>query len=159
MRNEFFYMIDHYFWMQKALTEAKLALSRQEIPIGAVLVRNNEIIAQNHNRTNQLNNPLAHAEKLVIDEALKKGYKFLSDCQLYVTVEPCLMCAGTIIWSRIGKVIFGCYDEKAGAVGSVYNALLDKNFNHNPEVISGIMATECSQLISQFFRQKRKKTE
>lgn len=148
---------DHFHWMQIALSEARLAYIENEIPIGAVLVKDNKLICKNHNRTNQFKDPLAHAEKLVIEEAIKNGEKFLQDYVLYVTVEPCLMCAGLIIWSRIGKVVFGCYDEKAGVVGSIYNALLDKSFNHNPEVVSGILANECSDLITRFFKEKRKK--
>lgn len=142
-------------WMKIALEEARSAFQENEVPIGAVLIKNEKLICRNHNRTNQINNPLAHAEKLVIDEVIKNGEMFLQDYTLFVTVEPCLMCAGTIIWSRVGKVVFGCFDEKAGAVGSIYNALLDKNFNHNPEIVSGILAEECSQLIKKFFKEKR----
>ncbi len=144
------------YWMDIALSEAKRAFEEDEIPIGAVLVKNEKLIIKDHNRTNQLKNVLAHAERQVIEKIISTGQKFLYDYTLYVTVEPCLMCAGMIIWSRIGKVVFGCYDAKAGAVGSVYNALLDKNFNHHPEVISGIREKECSSLISTFFQNMRK---
>ncbi len=143
------------YWMNYALEQARLALQEDEVPIGAVLVKDNKIVAADHNRTRQTNNNLAHAEKLVIEKAINSGEKYLYGYALYVTVEPCLMCAGTIIWSRVGKVVFGCYDPKAGAVGSIYNALLDKNFNHHPEVISGILSQECSDLIVRFFRNKR----
>ena len=142
--------------MDIALSEAKKAFDKDEIPIGAVLVKNDELIAKDHNRTNQLNNALAHAEKLVIDKISSSKEKLLYKYTLYVTVEPCLMCTGMIIWARLGKVVFGCYDPKAGAVGSVYNALLDKNFNHHPEVISGIREKECSELLTIFFKNKRK---
>lgn len=142
-------------WMTIAIEEAQSALQENEVPIGAVLVKNYKLFYRNHNRTNQLNDPLAHAEKLIIEEAIKNGEKFLQDCTLFVTVEPCLMCTGSIIWSRVGKVVFGCYDHKAGAVGSIYNALLDKNFNHNPEVVSGVLAEECAELMTRFFREKR----
>jgi len=142
-------------WMKIALEEARSAFQKNEVPIGAVLIKDNQLICRNHNRTNQLKDPLAHAEKLVIDAAIDKGKKFLQDYTLFVTVEPCIMCAGSIIWSRVGKVVFGCFDPKAGAVGSVYNALLDKNFNHNPEVVSGVLAKECSELITRFFKEKR----
>ncbi|MCF7793954.1 MAG: nucleoside deaminase [Candidatus Cloacimonetes bacterium] len=91
----------------------------------------------------------------MIEAAIRNGNKFLQDCTLYVTVEPCLICAGLIIWSRIGKVVFGSYDEKAGAVGSIYNALLDKSFNHNPKVISGVLSDECKTLIKFFFKTRR----
>ena len=143
------------YWMNYALEQARLALQEDEVPIGAVLVKDNKIVATDHNRTRQTNNNLAHAEKLVIEQIVESGEKFLYDYTLYVTVEPCLMCAGAIIWSRVGKVVFGCYDPKAGAVGSIYNALLDKNFNHHPEVVSGILAQECSDLIVEFFKNKR----
>ena len=143
------------YWMDLALSEANKAFEEDEVPIGAVLVKDNKLIANDHNRTNQLNNVLAHAEKQVIEKIISSQEKFLYDFSLYVTVEPCLMCAGMIIWSRIGKVVFGCFDPKAGAVGSVYNALLDKNFNHRPEVVSGIREKECSNLISTFFQKKR----
>ena len=144
------------YWMDLALSEAEKAFREDEIPIGAVLVKDNKLIANDHNRTNQLNDVLAHAEKLVIDKIISSKEKFLYEYTLYVTVEPCLMCAGMIILSRIGKVVFGCYDPKAGAVGSVYNALLDKNFNHHPEVVSGVREKECSNLISSFFQNKRR---
>ncbi|HHE37080.1 MAG TPA: nucleoside deaminase [Candidatus Cloacimonetes bacterium] len=143
------------YWMDLALSEANKAFEEDEVPIGAVLVKDNKLIANDHNRTNQLNNVLAHAEKQVIEKIISSQEKFLYDFSLYVTVEPCLMCAGMIIWSRIGKVVFGCFDPKAGAVGSVYNVLLDKNFNHRPEVVSGIREKECSNLISTFFQKKR----
>ena len=142
--------------MNFALKEARLAFLEDEVPIGAILVKDNRIIAAEHNRTGQLKNGLAHAEKLVIEKMISSGEKYFYDYSLFVTVEPCLMCAGIIIWSRIGRVVFGCYDPKAGAVGSIYNVLLDKSFNHHPEVISGVKEKECSELISQFFKEKRK---
>ena len=144
------------YWMQLAIDEARSALQENEVPIGALLVKNNRLIVSAHNRTNKTNSTLAHAEKLVIEEVVANGEKFLNDYTLYVTVEPCLMCAGTIIWSRVGRVVFGCYDKKAGAAGSIYNALLDKNMNHNPELASGVCEEECSNLIKNFFRSKRK---
>ena len=144
------------YWMKFAIDKARSALQENEVPIGAILVNNNKLIASAHNRTNFTSNGLAHAEKLVIEEVIASGEKFLNDYSLYVTVEPCLMCAGIIIWSRIGKVVFGCYDEKAGAAGSIYNVLLDKNFNHNPELVVGVCEAECSTLMREFFRTKRK---
>jgi len=146
----------HEDWMKIALEEARSAFYENEVPIGAILVKNNTLLYRDHNRTNQTQNPLAHAEKLVIEAAIKDGKKFLQDYTLYVTVEPCLMCVGTIIWSRVGTVVFGCYDPKAGASGSIYNALLDKSFNHNPALICGILAEECAELITDFFKVKRK---
>jgi tRNA(adenine34) deaminase len=151
-------MVEKYsneYWMEFALKEARLAFQEDEVPIGAVLIKENKIVAADHNKTSQYNSRLAHAEKLVIEKVISTGEKFLYDYSLFVTVEPCLMCAGIIIWSRVGKVVFGCYDPKAGAVGSIYNALLDKNFNHHPEVIAEILKCECSELISKFFKSKR----
>ena len=143
------------YWMNYALEQARLALQEDEVPIGAVLVKDNKIVAADHNRTRQKNNNLAHAEKQVIEKVINSGEKYLYDYTLFVTIEPCLMCAGGIIWARVGKVVFGCFDPKAGAVGSIYNALLDKNFNHHPKVVSGILSQECSDLIVGFFKSKR----
>lgn len=142
---------DQYF-MQVALQEAQKAFIDDEVPIGAVLVKNDQIIAKNHNRTKQLNNPLAHAEKLILDKAPEK---YLYDYTLYVTLEPCLMCAGMIIWRRLGRLVFAAYDKKAGAVGSVYNVLLDKHFNHNPEVTTGLFQDQAKELLQTFFKVKR----
>jgi len=141
--------------MELALSEAKLALAEDEIPVGAVLVRDNQVVASNHNRTRQLFNPLAHAEKLIIDKVLAEGEKFLQDYTLYVTLEPCLMCSGILIWSRLGRLVYAAADSKAGCVGSVYNALCDASFNHHPVVTSGILAEESSQLLKDFFKSKR----
>jgi len=143
------------FWMNIAIDEARSAFHENEVPIGAVMVKNNELISKEHNRTNQLNDPLAHAEKLVIETVINSGEKFLNDYTLYVTVEPCLMCAGTIIWSRIGRVVYGCKDPKAGAAGSIYNSLQDQNLNHNPELRSGVLEVECSNLMKDFFKNLR----
>ena len=145
---------DHKYWMKLALDEAVKAKNIGEIPVGAVIVKNNRVIASSHNLTNKIDQ-VSHAEKLVIDKALKYN-KYLYDCTLYVTLEPCSMCAGAIILSRIGKVVFGASDEKGGAVGSLYNLLSDKRMNHNPIVISGVMAEESSLLLKEFFEEKRK---
>jgi tRNA(adenine34) deaminase len=147
------FMKSDEYWMHFALQEAKQALREDEIPIGAVLVRKNEIIASAHNQTKR--NPLAHAEKLTIEKALTHADKFLDDCTLYCTIEPCAMCAGIIIWARLERIVFGAYDEKAGACGSLYHLLFDKRINHNPQVTSGILAEECRDLIQSFFQEKR----
>ncbi|MEA2105061.1 MAG: nucleoside deaminase [Candidatus Cloacimonadota bacterium] len=144
------------YWMEFALHEAEIAFQDDEIPVGAVIVYKNEIIASSHNSTQKLNNPLAHAEKLVIEAAQKKIGKWLYGCKLFVTLEPCSMCAGIIILARIDAVIFGAFDEKSGTVGSLYNLLLDSRFNHNPEVKSGILAERSSRLLKNFFREKRR---
>jgi tRNA(adenine34) deaminase len=144
------------YWMKLAWQEANSAFHSDEVPIAALLVKDDKLVAKAHNLTKTLNDNLAHAEKLVIEKVIAKGEKFLYDYTLYVTVEPCLMCAGIIIWSRVGRVVYGAADPKAGAVGSVYNALLDKSFNHHPQLQSGIMADECRQIMQDFFLSKRK---
>lgn len=146
---------DHEYWMRQALQEARLAREENEVPVGAVLVKDNELICAEHNRTRQLANPLAHAEKLIIDKILASKIKYLQDFRLYVTLEPCLMCAGMLIWSRLGSLVIGAADPKAGAVGSIYNVLADKSFNHHPSVVRGILETDCAALLRDFFSAKR----
>jgi len=145
---------NHEFWMKLALTEAETAMQRNEIPVGAVLVKNNQLVCKEHNRTRELNTHLAHAEMLIF-QYIQTKEKFLHDYTLYVTLEPCLMCAGAIILSRLSRLVFGTFDPKTGVCGSVYNVLTDKNFNHKPIVISGIMQAECSILLKEFFKGKR----
>jgi len=140
--------------MNFALEEAKKAALEDEIPVGAIIVRNQEIVASSHNLTRQRQNPLAHAEKNVI-EAVLSHEKFLYEYTLYVTLEPCMMCAGLIILSRIGTVVYGSRDKKAGACGSIYNVLKDKRFNHEPVLISGVLESECSVILKEFFKNKR----
>ncbi|HQP26694.1 MAG TPA: tRNA adenosine(34) deaminase TadA [Candidatus Syntrophosphaera sp.] len=146
---------EHSAWMKLALEEANLARSEDEIPVGAVLVKGGELIAAEHNRTRQLKDPLAHAEKLLIDKILASKIKYLQDYTLYVTLEPCLMCAGMMIWSRLGTLVYGASDPKAGAVGSIYNVLADKSFNHHPRVIRGVLEADCAALLRDFFQSRR----
>jgi tRNA(adenine34) deaminase len=148
-------MPDHSYWMQIALQQANLALAEDEIPIGAILVKADTLILAEHNRTRQTSNPLAHAEKLLIDKIMLSEIKYLQDYTLYVTLEPCMMCAGMLIWSRLGRLVFAAHDPKAGAVGSVYNVLKDKQLNHHPDVISGVLAVEAGKLLKSFFQSKR----
>jgi len=143
-----------FHWMELALSEAKLAYDADEVPVGAVLVRENTLILADHNRTNELQNPLAHAEMLILSK-IQSTEKYLGDYTLYVTLEPCLMCSGAIILSRLGRLVYGCSDPKTGVVGSVYNVLTDKHFNHHPEILSGILADECGYLLKRFFAGKR----
>ena len=147
---------NHYIFMQEAIIEAKQALREDEIPVGAVLVKNNRIILREHNRSRQLANPLAHCEKIILDKVLTSEPGFLYDYTLYVTLEPCLMCAGMIILSKIGTVVYGAKDPKTGVVGSIYNVLNDKSFNHHPIVIGGVLDNECACLLEEFFHRKRK---
>ncbi|NLH92712.1 MAG: nucleoside deaminase [Candidatus Cloacimonetes bacterium] len=146
---------EHSAWMKLALGEANLARSEDEIPVGAVLVKGGELIAAEHNRTRQLKDPLAHAEKLLIDKILASKIKYLQDYTLYVTLEPCLMCAGMMIWSRLGTLVYGASDPKAGAVGSIYNVLADKSFNHHPRVLRGVLEADCAALLRVFFQSRR----
>jgi len=146
---------DNQYWMKFALQEAEKALEKDEIPVGAVLVKDGNLIISNHNRTRQNNNPTAHAEKLVIEEIIRKREKFLYDYTLFVTLEPCSMCAGMLILSKLGSLVYGARDPKSGAVGSLYNIPSDKQLNHNIEVVSGVLSQECGELLKRFFQSKR----
>ena len=144
-------------FMQKAICLAKKAYKKGEVPIGAIIVLNGKIIAKAYNKRETKQQATAHAEVLAIQKACKKLKTFrLNDCTLYVTLEPCVMCAGAIINARVGKVVFGAYDKKFGCSGSLYNLLGDKKFNHHPEVVGGVMEEECSKLLTNFFENKRK---
>lgn len=144
-------------FMVAALKEAEKAWEDGEVPIGAVVVKDGEIVGRGHNRREYGKNALAHAEIEAIDEACKTlgGWR-LFQCDLYVTLEPCPMCAGAIINARIKKVYFGAYDEKAGSFGSIIN-LTDFPYNHHPEIQGGILEETCSKYLSQFFIELRKK--
>lgn len=141
---------DEYF-MKKAFAEALLAFDEGEIPVGAVVVSKGKIIARAHNLTETLNDVTAHAEMQAITAAANLlGGKYLNDCTLYVTLEPCVMCAGALGWSQIGKVVFGAYDEKRG-----FRKYAEKALHPKTEVIGGVLETESSELMQEFFRQKR----
>ncbi|NMA86612.1 MAG: nucleoside deaminase [Tissierellia bacterium] len=143
-------------YMRKALEEAHKALSTYEVPIGAIIVYKGEIIGRGHNKRESLRDPLAHAEMIAIKEASKNlGNWRLMGCTLYVTIEPCPMCAGAIINSRIDRVVIGARDPKMGCCGSVINLLDNPNFNHRPTVEFGILEGECSIIISNFFKEIR----
>lgn len=142
--------------MQNAIDEAKKARSIGEVPVGAVIVFENKIIGSGYNKRETSKNALSHAEIEAINEACKTlGSWRLLNCDLYVTLEPCPMCIGAIINSRIKKVVFGCADPKSGSCGSLIN-LTDLPYNHRPEIVSGIMKDECSTLLSDFFKNLRK---
>lgn len=144
------------YWMDIALQEAVIAGQKQEVPVGAIIIANDEVVSKAHNLKESNHRATAHAEILAIESACQKlGRWRLSDCTLYVTMEPCLMCAGAIIQSRIGKVVFGCADLKAGAVASLYQTLGDSRLNHRPEVIGGVHEQVCSRLLKDFFSQLR----
>lgn len=152
--------MNYRVYMERAYALAKGAADDGEVPVGAVIVRAGadgyEIIAEAANRTEQGVNSLAHAEILAINAATAKlGQKYLSDCTLFVTMEPCPMCAGAIILSRVGTVVFGCPDSRFGAMGSVFNPAWHKLSPHRPEVVGGIMEEECRAILQDFFRQRR----
>lgn len=151
--------MDYEGYMAEAIAEAKKANSINEVPIGAVIVYQNKIIARGYNRRNSLKNSLAHAEIIAIDEASKYIADWrLENCDIYITLEPCSMCAGAILQSRMSKVIFGARNPKAGCAGSVVNILQTDGFNHRVEIVSGILENECSNMMTEFFKQFRNKT-
>ena len=145
-------------FMKEAIKEAKKAELIDEVPIGCVIVKDDKVIARGHNVRETKKTPLGHAEIIAIDKASKKlGAWRLQDCDIYITLEPCIMCAGAIIQSRIRRVYYGAKDPKGGAIKSSINVLEAKNINHHPEITSGILEEECSNIISQYFKRKREK--
>ncbi|MBY0205580.1 MULTISPECIES: tRNA adenosine(34) deaminase TadA [Paenibacillus] len=148
----------HEYWMRQAIAEAQKAEALGEVPIGAVIVRNNEIIGRGYNLRETTLDSTAHAEMVAIREASEViGAWRLLDCSLYVTLEPCPMCAGAIVQSRVPRVIFGTADPKAGCAGTLMNLLQEPRFNHRTEVIPDVLQPECSSMLTQFFRRLRKK--
>ena len=142
--------------MREALKQAKKAFEKDEVPVGAIIQRDGEIIARAHNLRETHQDATAHAELLAIRKACKViGSWRLVNCSLYVTLEPCAMCAGAIVLSRLDKVVFGAHDPKSGACGSLLNIPEDERFNHRPEIISGVLAPECGEILKDFFRLKR----
>jgi tRNA(adenine34) deaminase len=143
-------------FMQAALLEAQKAFTEGEVPVGAVLVVEDHILASDHNRTEQRHDPLAHAEILVIRAACQQlNYERLAAAAMYVTLEPCVLCAGALLLARIRCLIYGAANPKAGAIRSLYTLVQDTRLNHQIEVISGVMQDECSQLMTSFFQQLR----
>jgi tRNA(adenine34) deaminase len=152
--------MNHEYFMLAALDEAKKAEMIGEVPIGAVVVRDERIIARGYNLRETRQDPLAHAEMIVIQQAADRlGSWRLHDCILYVTLEPCPMCAGAILQARIQQVVYGTADPKAGCAGSLMNLLQDPRFNHQTEIVTSVCQQECSQILRQFFhtlRQQKK---
>jgi tRNA(adenine34) deaminase len=145
-------------WMREALKEAKLAYKKKEVPVGAVVVYEKKIIGRGHNQVESLKDPTAHAEILAIGAASNfLGSWRLSRASIYATVEPCIMCAGAIILSRIDRLIFGTKDSKAGACGSLYNLVQDIRLNHQVQITADVLRQECSFLLDSFFKEIRKK--
>ncbi|MFS0673828.1 tRNA adenosine(34) deaminase TadA [Ornithinibacillus sp. 179-J 7C1 HS] len=146
------------FYMNLAIEEAKKAQEKHEVPIGAVIVFQDEVIATGYNVRELSQQTLSHAELIAIQEANKKiGSWRLEDCTLYVTLEPCPMCAGAIVQSRIKRVVYGAKDPKAGCAGTLMNLLDEKRFNHQVEITSGILEKACSELLTSFFKMLRAK--
>lgn len=146
------------YYMRQALVQAEIAYKKLEVPVGAVIVKDGKIISKAYNKKEYKNDTTNHAEILAIRKASKKLKSWrLSDCEMYVTLEPCSMCAGALIQSRISKVYIGAMDEKTGACGSVLNLLADYKFNHIVQIEKGILKTECETLLKTFFRELREK--
>ena len=146
----------HDYWMRQALDEARAAFEEDEVPVGAVVVHEERVIAQAHNQRETLNDPTAHAEMIAITQAAEAlGSWRLTNCTLYVTLEPCPMCAGAIVQARLPTVIFGAADPKGGGCQSLYAITNDERLNHRSVVIGGVLEHECSTILTEFFHQQR----
>jgi tRNA(adenine34) deaminase len=146
----------HEHWMNRAISEARKAETKNEVPIGCVIIKDNCILARGHNLRESRQDPAAHAELIAIRKAARKlGSWRLLNCTLYVTLEPCSMCMGAIILARIPTVVFGCYDPKGGAAGSLYDLSSDSRLNHQVTLVPNILTMECSGLLSSFFSELR----
>lgn len=144
-------------YMLEAIEEAKKAMLEDEVPVGAIIVKDGEIIARAHNQKESQKSPLAHAEVIAISKACKKlNTNYLTDCTLYVTFEPCMMCTGAIINSRVGKVVYGASDLRFASLESIFIQINAKQINHHPIYFGGVLENECSELIKTYFNKKRK---
>ncbi len=142
--------------MQAALRLARAASVREEIPVGAVIIAEGEILGEAHNETVQRRDPTAHAELLALQRALQRvGEDRLPWATMYVTLEPCAQCAGALVLAKVGRIVFGAFDARCGMAGSVYDLLRHPRLNHRPEVVSGLMAEECGELLKRFFQSRR----
>jgi len=146
----------HELFMRMALQQADAALAEDEVPVGAVIVQNDRVIAAAHNQREQLRDPTAHAEMIAITQAADSvgGWR-LEGCTLYVTLEPCPMCAGAILQARIPMLVYGAADPKAGAVHTLFQLLSDQRLNHRPQIVAGVLAPECGGMLTRFFQQQR----
>jgi tRNA(adenine34) deaminase len=147
----------HLYHMEMALAEARLAGSEDEVPVGCVIVhRDRGLIARGHNQREQLQDPTAHAEMIALTQAASSLNSWrLEDCILYVTLEPCPMCAGAAVQARLPRIVYGVADPKAGACGSLFQIASDPRLNHRAEIVSGVLAAECGNILSDFFRKQR----
>jgi tRNA(adenine34) deaminase len=151
--------LDEQF-MKAAIGQAQIALENGDVPIGAIIVYQNQIIAKGYNQRYKLNDPTAHAEIIALTAAAEYiGNWRLHGCTIYVTLEPCPMCAGALVLARIDRLVYGCDDPKAGACGSLYNIVQDKRLNHRLEISKGILAENCSKILQDFFKKKRNSTD
>ncbi|HTR80080.1 MAG TPA: tRNA adenosine(34) deaminase TadA [Bacteroidota bacterium] len=149
-------MTAHERWMEFALKEARTAFAKNEVPVGAVVVHDGAIIGRGFNQIEMMNDPTAHAEMIALTAAASHlNSKWLKGCTLYVTLEPCPMCAGAIVLSRIPAVVFGSYDAKMGACGTLYTLTDDKRLNHRVHTFGGVLDVQCGELLKEFFRKKR----
>lgn len=149
-------MNPHENFLDLALREARLAQDEGEVPVGAVVVRDGQVIGRGHNRTESLQDPTAHAEMLAITAAADQlGSWRLEECTLYVTLEPCTMCGGAMVLARLPLVVFGAWDPKAGACGSVHNVVQNERLNHRVELLGGVREAECGGLLKRFFQERR----
>ncbi|WP_290874400.1 tRNA adenosine(34) deaminase TadA [Gracilimonas sp.] len=146
----------HQRFMARAFTLAEQAFEEGEVPVGAVLVYKGQIVGKGYNQVERLNDPTAHAEMIAISAACETlAEKYLNDCTLYVTLEPCPMCAGAAFWSKLGGIVFGAVDPKSGGCGSIFNIASNQKLNHQVEVIHGVMEAESEHLMKEFFKSKR----
>lgn len=142
--------------MRQAFLLAEQAYEEKEIPVGAIIVKNDHVIGKGYNQTERLKDPTAHAEILAISAACSTlGQKYLQNCTLYVTLEPCPMCAGALVWSKIDTVVIGAWDSKSGGCGSAFNLCANTKLNHQVEVIQGYMEQDCEWILKQFFEERR----
>lgn len=149
-------MEKHHKFMARAFMLAEQAYENGEVPVGAIVVYKDQIIGKGYNQVEMLSDPTAHAEMLAISAACETiSEKYLSECTLYVTLEPCPMCSGAAVWSKLGRLVFGAQDARSGGCGSVFNIISNTKLNHQVEVIQGIMESESEYLLKEFFRQKR----
>jgi tRNA(adenine34) deaminase len=143
-------------FMRVAIDQAEIARENGDVPVGAVIVHESRLIAKAYNQREQLNDPTAHAEIIALTQAAAAvGNWHLDDCTIYVTLEPCSMCAGALVLARIDRLVYGCDDPKTGACGSLYNIVQDERLNHRLEVTSGVMENECRQQLQEFFQSRR----
>lgn len=147
---------NHHKFMAAAITQASIALDHQEVPVGAVIVKDQEIIGKGYNQVELLKDATAHAEMIALSAAMNHlGSKYLQGCTLYVTLEPCPMCAGALVWSKIDRIVFAAMDTKSGGCGSLFNIAHNKRLNHQIEIIQGILEDDAKWLLNEFFAGKR----